>query len=100
MSFRLLSQDRRNRAAFGARLGTARMQTATTRRIERTWHLALQKRALASRFDRAIRHWRCGEQCLRIRVQWVGIQGRLGCDLDDLAKVHDGNPIAQMPDHS
>ncbi len=46
------------------------------------------------------RHPRDGrQQALRVRVAGIGEQRLGGRDLDDPAEVHDGDPVAQVPDH-
>src|SRR6516165_547160 len=70
----LLPQHRRDDAAVGARLRAAWMQAASDRWAKRTWHFTLQRDALTSRLDCAIRYRCRGEQRLGIGVHWGGIQ--------------------------
>jgi hypothetical protein len=66
--FDLLKQ-RFDNGALAERLRAMRVQPATTRRIERSWHLTPQHNALPPRFDGAIRHGHRRQQRLGIGMQ-------------------------------
>jgi len=40
------------------------------------------------------------EQCLAVRVQRISVEFSIGCQLDDAAQVHDGDPIADVFHHA
>ena len=80
------------------RVWAAGMEATTAGRIARARHFPLQERARSPRLDRAVGHRHGGEQRLRIGMKRIVVKAVLGRDLDDLAQIHDGDAVAQMPD--
>ena len=71
---------------------------AASRRIERARNLTLENLTLALRCNLSARHRDGGKERLRVRVQRIGIEPLLWRNLDDLAEVHDRNPVADVAD--
>src|SRR5436305_3257467 len=77
-------------------VGAASVEAAARRRVHRARHVALDDEA-GTPYP-----W-IGDRCrvderLRIGVERVFEQRFLRCDLDDLAKIHDGDAVADMLD--
>src|SRR5579859_8197959 len=61
--------------------------------IRGTWHIAGQDDPLALAFYLRVRDGHSRQKCLRIGVEWIGIQFFAWCDLDYFAQVHDSDAI-------
>ena len=72
---------------------TARMKYATRRRVDRARHLALDGPEIASRLDVRIGYRHSGKEHLGIGVERV-VEQLVTCrQLDDVAEIHDRNPL-------
>jgi hypothetical protein len=80
------------------------METARGRRGQRARHVAFQPDPLAAfplagRAAERLGHGHRGQQRHRVRVPRLGVQLVPAGRLDDLAEVHDRDPVADVPDH-
>lgn len=75
------------------------MESAASGRVERTGYLPLEEKSPPSPL-----HWRVGDrsgrkQSVGVRVKSFTKEGVRRTHLDDFSEVHDGNSIADMPNH-
>src|SRR5712692_9216544 len=75
---------------------TPRPEAAAGWRVDWTRHLAAEHDPLAALAREWLRDSR--QESLRVRMQRPSVQVRGVADLDDLAEVHDSNPIADVAD--
>ena len=85
--------------ALAARLGigTARMEGAARRRVDRARNIALQQVFLA--LDPRIGDRDRSQQGFGIRMQRAREQGLLVCILDDLTEIHHRDAVTDVLDH-
>src|SRR6266436_7425449 len=84
-------------AAALARIAAACVEAATLGRVKRARHVALQDQTLA--FQRRLGQRDGRKQGLGIGMARLGKERALICDLDDLAEIHDRDPIGDMLHH-
>ena len=99
-----LGERRLLRPADLLRLPAPGVETARGRRGQRARHVALQPDALAplplaGRAAERFGHGDRGQERDRVRMPRLGVQLVPAGHLDDLAEVHDRNPVADVPDH-
>ncbi len=92
-----LAQRGRLHLAAVEHIGTARVEMATGRRLDRARHVALQHDLLA--LDGGVRHRHGGEQRLRVGMLRRGEQRLLVGVFDDAAEIHHGDVVADVLHH-
>src|SRR5205807_4604125 len=78
------------------RIRAARTKSATGWRIDWRRHIAAENYPLPRSFDLRIGNWYGRNQSLRVRHQWIFINGFRSAQFDDLAKVHHRDAIGDM----
>src|SRR5215469_18343990 len=84
-------------AAAWLDIGTARVEAAARRRMDRARNIAFEDDPLALRFRVGPRHG--GKQRFRIRMERCREERVLWRELDDLAEIHDSDAVADVLDH-
>src|SRR5439155_23928790 len=95
-----LSQRRLLLAADSGCVGTAGMETASARRVDRTWYVACEDDALPAVAGADLRDRHRGEKRLRIGMHRALIELLGRGELDDLSEIHDGDPIGDVTDNT
>src|SRR5438270_2813714 len=80
------------------RLPAARAEPAARRRIRGAGHVALEDDPLALPSLRRLFDRHRGEERLRVRMRGPLVDVLLRAELDDLAEVHDGDAVRDVPD--
>ena len=85
-------------AALFGRYGTAGREDAALGRIQWARDIAAQDDSLSLSLDCRVRNRHGGKKRLGVGVLRVGVYLLSGGDLHDLAQVHDGDALADVPD--
>ena len=85
--------------AAGLRVRAAGPEPAARRRIDRARDVAGEDDPLAAPFDPRVGDRYGRDERLRVGVQRPAEQVVHGGGLDDLAEVHHGDPVGEVPDH-
>ncbi len=94
-----LSQLRVALAAAGLRLQAARMELTAGWRIKRTRDFSFQKDVFPLGFNLRIGNRYGCKKRPGVGMKGIAIQIAPGGNFHDITQVHDGDPIADMPDH-
>src|SRR5437764_898513 len=78
------------------RLGAAGVEAAGRWRVGRAGNVTAQELTLAAAADR-VGHWNRREQRAGVGVAGEAVERLARRDLDELAQVHDGDPVAHVP---
>jgi len=95
-----LSQRRLLLPADTGRVEAAGMETASTRRVDRTWHVARKHDALPAVAGTDLRDRHRGEKGLCIGMHGALIKLVGWGELDDLSEIHNGDPIGDVTDNT
>src|SRR5688500_15664137 len=96
MSWRYLAPIRYDLATLVNRDRAARVEDTAPRRPQGARHVTGKDDAFALSLQRRVRDRYCGEQRLRVWVQWVVVDLVAVGKLHQLAEVHDGDPVADV----
>ena len=94
----LTEQGFRVRTTRGLDEGAARVEATGNRGIGGARQVTLDANRLSTPLHLRIRDRDRGKQGDRVRMQWVVVEVVRGSDLDDLAQVHDGDPVGDVTD--
>ncbi len=95
-----LFQGRHLAPAGRHRQVAARMENTAGRRVQRARHFARKNFVFPLAFGHGIGHRNRGEQRPRIWMSWVVKQFFDRSGLDQLAQIHDRDPVAEVLDHA
>src|SRR5437764_327138 len=79
------------------RLPAPRVETAAGRRVHRRRYVPGEDDPLALHLDVRVGDRDGRQERLRVRMQWMLVEVDAVGELDDLAQVHDRDPVADVP---